>query len=110
MAIVKIETESEFNEILQQNSKLLFLKNSTTCPISHAAFEEFTSFAQFLEDITFYYLNVQEARPLSNEIASRFKVKHESPQALLFKDGEVVWNDSHWNITNEKLQTVWDEK
>ena len=28
---------------------------------------------------------VQDARPVSNEVADRLEVKHESPQCLLFK-------------------------
>jgi len=30
-------------------------------------------------------------------------VKHESPQALYFVGGEVVWNASHGGITSESL-------
>jgi bacillithiol system protein YtxJ len=51
-----------------------------------------------------YYLHVQEARALSNYIAETYSIKHESPQALLFKDGKVVWDASHWKITYASLQ------
>jgi bacillithiol system protein YtxJ len=40
---------------------------------------------------------------LSNAIAERFGVRHETPQALLIKDGRVVWHASHWSITSDSL-------
>ena len=39
---------------------------------------------------------VQHARPVSNAVVERFGVRHESPQALLLRDGRVVWHASHW--------------
>lgn len=107
--IKKINTIEEFNDVLSKESKFLFLKNSTTCPISSDAFNEFTNFAEDLAEVNVYYLNVQEARPLSNEIAERFNIKHESPQAFLFKSGEAIWNASHWNVTYSALKNEWEK-
>lgn len=104
MTKTMIQSVEEFDQILQENNTFLFFKNSTTCPISHAAFEEFENFVADQEQVPCFYLNVQEARPLSNHIAEAAAVKHESPQALLFKDGKVVWNASHWKITYSSLQ------
>ncbi|MEM7357326.1 MAG: monothiol bacilliredoxin BrxC family protein [Acidobacteriota bacterium] len=47
---------------------------------------------------------MQNARDVSNEIAQRTGVKHESPQALLMRDGTVTWHASHWSIQAEALQ------
>jgi bacillithiol system protein YtxJ len=85
------------------------LKNSTTCPISQAAFEEFEKFASDLSDEVFFYLNVQDTRDLSNQLADVYNIKHESPQVLLVNSDSVVWHDSHWNITYSKLTEVWDK-
>ncbi|MGA9288483.1 MAG: monothiol bacilliredoxin BrxC family protein, partial [Anaerobacillus sp.] len=30
-------------------------------------------------------------------------VKHQSPQALIFNEDDVVWNESHWRITYTSL-------
>jgi bacillithiol system protein YtxJ len=43
---------------------------------------------------------------LSNLIAQRFGIRHESPQALLIKDERVVWHASHWAITSESLSNA----
>lgn len=103
MPKTKISTIEEFHEIAESRDSFLIFKNSLTCPIAHAAFEEFDAFTKEHEAVAAYYLNVQEARPLSNYIAETYGVKHESPQALLFKGKEVAWNDSHWKITVESL-------
>ncbi len=106
MSLEKLSTMQQLDELLGQNKTLIFLKNSTTCPVSHEAFREFEKLSKEMETETFYYLNVQEARPFSNEIAEKFAVKHESPQALLFNDGEVAWHTSHWNITYKVLKEL----
>ncbi|MCK6258081.1 bacillithiol system redox-active protein YtxJ [Fictibacillus sp. WQ 8-8] len=103
MPLTKISDSEAFKKAISENGRVFVLKNSTTCPISHAAFEEYKKFAED-QSGNLYYLNVQEARPLSNEIAEAYGIKHESPQVLLFENGEVKWNDSHWSITYSALQ------
>ncbi|KAB2338865.1 bacillithiol system redox-active protein YtxJ [Cytobacillus depressus] len=95
--------KEDFNLAFQGSDQLLVLKHSSTCPISQVAYEEYESFANEHEQLPLYYLIVQEDRPLSNYIAETFKVKHESPQALLFKNGELAWHASHWDITYDSL-------
>ena len=104
MKKVKVNSIEEFNQVVSNNETFLFFKNSTTCPISHAAYEEFENFVTDENNVTCFYLHVQEARELSNFIAERYNVKHESPQALFFKGNEVAWNASHWKITYSTLQ------
>lgn len=106
MSLVKLNNQEEFEAISKKASRFLFLKNSTTCPISRQAFGEYEKYAES-QDVPLYYLNVQEARELSNWIAASYGVKHESPQALLFENNEVTWNDSHYNITYDALNKQW---
>ncbi|MCU0425044.1 MAG: bacillithiol system redox-active protein YtxJ [Candidatus Kapabacteria bacterium] len=90
-----------------QSGMALFFKHSSTCDISAAAWEEFLD---FLRDNTLplhsYFLVVQTARPVSNEIESRFEIRHESPQAILFHNGKSVWNDSHRRLTTQKFHEI----
>lgn len=99
----KISTVEEFEQIVKENNRFLFLKHSTTCPISAAGHEAFSAFASSHEDIPSYYLHVQDSRDVSNYISETYEVKHESPQALLFEDGKVKWHASHWNINEDEL-------
>ncbi|WP_096189764.1 bacillithiol system redox-active protein YtxJ [Evansella halocellulosilytica] len=110
MSIKKIDTIEQFNEIYNSTTAFFLLKNSTTCPISGEGYNEVEKFANEHEDLPVFFLNVQESRDLSNDIAEKFGVKHESPQALLFDDGDVIWHDSHWNVTKKNLMNAWSNK
>ncbi|RFU68762.1 bacillithiol system redox-active protein YtxJ [Peribacillus saganii] len=105
LSTVKIQTKEQFEELVKKES-FLILKHSLTCPISQEAFDEYQSFVQDHQEFNTAYLAVQEARPLSNEIAENFGIKHESPQAILFRDGKPVWNASHWKITYDSLSNA----
>nr|WP_041808351.1 bacillithiol system redox-active protein YtxJ [Evansella cellulosilytica] len=107
MSIQKIQSSDQFQRIQNEGAPFFLLKNSTTCPISHEAYNETEAFADDQSDIPVYYLNVQESRDLSNEIAAQYNVKHESPQALLFSEGSVKWHASHWKVTKKSLKDAW---
>lgn len=99
----KISTIEQFDELVKKHPKFFFMKHSLTCPISSAAFQEYQNYAADQQEIPAYFLAVQDARPLSSEIADRFQIKHESPQAILFVNGSPVWNTSHWKIKKNAL-------
>ncbi|AMQ21483.1 bacillithiol system redox-active protein YtxJ [Geobacillus sp. JS12] len=99
MGMEKLETIEQFDRVMKETERFLFVKHSLTCPISQAAFGECEKFAADHPELPIYCLYVQEARPLSNYIAETTEVKHESPQVLLFENGRVVWHASHWAIT-----------
>ncbi|MDN3018200.1 bacillithiol system redox-active protein YtxJ [Paenibacillus sp. BSR1-1] len=105
----KIDTVEQFEDLLQKESKFYLLKHSLTCPISHAAYKEYEKYADENQEIPTYFLAVQDSRPLSNDIAEKFQIKHESPQAILFSNGEAKWNASHWKITNRSLANAMNE-
>ena len=86
------------------NKTVLVFKHSTTCPISLRAFREFESFLLEANPATTYTLiTVQRSRQVSNEAAARLSVPHESPQAILIRNGRPVWNASHFEITQASL-------
>jgi bacillithiol system protein YtxJ len=109
--IRQLSTIEEWNEALRGSSErpLLVFKHSTSCSVSAGAHEDFVHYVKDKEgnEVDFALVRVIEERPVSNAIAEELGVKHASPQAILVKDGEQVWNTSHWNITysflSEKL-------
>lgn len=105
----KIDSIEEFDQTVEAGKPLIILKHSLTCPVSHAAYEEYEKFVSDDKNVESVYLAVQEARPLSNHIAEKFHIKHESPQAILFKNGDVVWHASHWKITYDSLTKALEE-
>ena len=105
MTITKIETEEQFNTLVEEDMFLLF-KHSLTCPVSAEAFDQYQKYIEEHPQVKTAYLAVQEARPLSSHVAETYEIKHQSPQAILFKDGKPAWNDSHWRITYDSLDKV----
>ena len=54
-------------------------------------------------DLDLYYLDLLNYRDISNEIAAKFQVMHESPQVLVIKNGVAVAHQSHGAINNMNL-------
>jgi bacillithiol system protein YtxJ len=88
---------------LNSNSKpQVIFKHSTTCSISRMAFSRFER-AEAPDAIDFYYLDLLNFRSISNAIAEIFQVHHESPQILLIKNGECMYDESHYGIMMDDL-------
>lgn len=51
------------------------------------------------------FIDVNTNRELSNKIAERTVVRHESPQLLLLNNGEVHWHGSHGSVQVEPIIT-----
>lgn len=103
----QIISEADVKSILDDSTRrpVLVFKHSTTCPVSaraHRAWAEFLDSPQAgLVDHAF--VRVIEERPASLGLAERVGVGHQSPQALLIRDGRALWHDSHRGITVEAL-------
>ena len=83
---------------------VLLFKHSLSCPTSSWAFSEFNSYLEQADPTVSYNLiTVQTARKVSAEAASRLHIHHESPQAILVRDGRGVWNASHSSITASSI-------
>lgn len=106
-SIREIRQLKELEEALAVSSKrtVLLFKHSLTCPISRRAYNELISYLEEADpEVSYNLITVQTARPISNEIASRLGVRHESPQAILVRDGREIWNASHFAITSSSLR------
>ena len=98
-----IEALDTFLEASAERPVLIY-KHSLTCGSSAAAFEELQDLlAEPSFGVAVGMVKVQLARAVSNEIARRFGVRHESPQILLIKGGRVAWSASHFNVTTESI-------
>lgn len=80
-------------------------KHSTRCSISSMAKARLER-ADALTGIDFYYLDLLQYRNISNEVAEIFSVHHESPQILLIKNGECVYDESHNGISMHEIAEV----
>ncbi|MFC4775588.1 bacillithiol system redox-active protein YtxJ [Paenibacillus sp. GCM10023252] len=103
----ELTTIEEWNEVLRHSDKepVLLLKHSTACPISGAAYGEFTVYARKPKrKLSCVMVKVIESRSVSNQMTADLGTKHESPQIFLIHRREVLWHASHWTITYERIE------
>ncbi len=96
----------QLNEIidLSTTKPVLIFKHSTRCSISRMSLKQFENEFDLDEKVTPYYLDLLENRNISNEIATKFNVEHQSPQLILIKEGVAVYNVSHSDIQVDDLR------
>lgn len=79
---------------------LLLFKHSFTCGVSAEALDELVTHLNGRPaEATYAMVTVQTHREVSNAVARKLGVRHETPQALLVRDGRVVWSASHFRVT-----------
>lgn len=96
---------AQLNEIISVSYEkpVAIFKHSTRCSVSRMALKQFENEFDSSDKVTPYFLDLIEHRDISNEIASRFGVTHQSPQLILIKEGKAIYNVSHSDIDAEEL-------
>ena len=96
----------QLNEITEASLEkpLVIFKHSTRCSVSRMALKQFEKEFDSVDEVDIYFLDLIEYRSVSNEIANRFQVVHQSPQLLLIKEGKSVYDVSHSDIDAEELK------
>ena len=96
--LLKIDEKSK-------NKIQILFKHSTRCSVSTFAKRilenEYND--SIKEQFDVYYIDLISYRDVSNEIASRYKVEHESPQLIVIKEGVAVFTSSHSDVSFEKV-------
>lgn len=96
---IALTDENELGTIkeLSKSRPQLIFKHSTRCSISSMAKSRLERSEQ-PEIADFHFLDLIKFRTLSNKIADDFSVHHQSPQVLLIKNMECVYEESHNGI------------
>ena len=104
MSWITLETETQLTEIRERSSDRpqVIFKHSTRCSTSQLVKSRLER-SQLPPAIDFYYLDLIRYRPVSNKIAETFRVHHESPQILVIRNGECVYDESHLGITMDDI-------
>jgi bacillithiol system protein YtxJ len=109
--LTNLHTVDELDAAIAESRQRLVLlfKHSRTCGISCEALDELhMHLSERAEHVSYKLITVQSHRPVSDAAATRLGVRHETPQAILLKDGEPVWCASHFRITNRELRRAID--
>ena len=99
--------ESQIAEIIALSNSIpvYIFKHSTTCGISAQAKENLEiSFKNTDKPFLLYYLDLLKYRSISNEVASKLNVHHQSPQLILVHNGKVTFTTSHHKIKTNILE------
>ncbi len=105
----QVINQAELKEILSSSAfsrtPILFFKHSSRCGISRMILSRFQEkYAEILDEVPCYLINVLDQRDISNFLASNFAITHESPQLLLVSGDNCLANASHNDILNLPLQ------
>jgi len=101
---IQLTNLDQLQEIKAATGYSAIFKHSTRCSISMMARKRFEfDWTAIPEGIPLYFLDLIAHREISNTIAEIFEVRHESPQLLLIKDGECIYETSHGEISAEEL-------
>ena len=98
--LIKLDTLDKLQAAIEESRirPVLLFKHSSSCGISAGVFREVS-----LVDSEINIIVVQTDRHISNEIERHTGIKHQSPQAIVLKDGEAVYHASHYDITAEDI-------
>lgn len=109
LGLTSLRDLTELDKALRNSHRrpVLLFKHSHTCGISAEALDELrTHIDELLPSLPADYamVTVQTHREVSNRIAERLGVRHETPQAILVRDGRVLWSASHFRVNAAELQ------
>jgi bacillithiol system protein YtxJ len=89
-----LESLEQLEALLASPERAVFFKHSTRCPVSAWAEERVSDYVR-VHGSEIHLIDVLRSRPLSNLLAERLRVRHESPQLLIVQNGRCVAHASH---------------
>lgn len=102
-----LSSVEELKEIINRSETRpqVIFKHSIRCSISSVAKNRLDK-ASSPSDVDFYYLDLINYREVSSKIAEIFVIDHESPQVLVIRNGECVYDESHMGINMQDILAV----
>ncbi len=95
---------------LIKNSKLkpkVIFKHSTRCGISRMALNQFeNNYTTDKDQAVYYLLDLIANRDVSNAVAEKLSVQHQSPQVIVIDNEHVIHTESHHGIDIKKIQEL----
>ena len=110
--LIHLQNLDDLDRLLSESHArpLLLFKHSYSCGVSAEALDELVDHlnadvvAAGLTEPQYAMVTVQTHRDVSNAVSTRLGVRHETPQALLVRDGRVVWAASHFRVTADAMK------
>ncbi len=105
----KLTESAQIEEIkeLSKTKPVLIFKHSTRCAVSSMSLDRLLRNwkTEDGEKVVPYLLDLIAFRSLSNQIEEIFGVPHESPQVILIRNGQAVYDNSHYGISYPEIMS-----
>ncbi len=91
------------------DTPVMIFKHSTRCSISSSAINRVERNWNNEQDdakVKPYYLDLIAHRDVSNEIARKWNIEHQSPQVLVIKNGECIYTETHMGINYDEIVNI----
>ncbi len=98
----EINSNEELENLFEQSNEkpVVLFKHSLTCPISAGVYQEISG-----ADADVNLVVIQHSRHLSTAIAERTGIRHESPQAIVLRNGKPIYHASHYDVTAADVES-----
>lgn len=110
MEWIELRNVNELEQIKQksQEEPIVIFKHSTSCAISSMAINrlERSWNSEEMGNVKPYYLDLIRHRDVSNQIVETFGIAHQSPQVIVVKNGDVIYDTSHMGINYNDIKKV----
>ena len=110
--LMSVHRIDELDDLLAEsgNHPLLLFKHSRSCGISAEALDELIEHLNSsavggpTHPTRYAVVTVQTHREVSNAVAARLGIRHETPQAIIVRGGKAVWSASHFRVNADSIQ------
>lgn len=102
-----LQSIGQLNEIDEKSKDKLVVvfKHSTRCATSSMALRAFQQgFNPEQDNVDLYFLDLLSYRDVSDEIAVRYQVLHQSPQIIIIKEGKALGHYAHHRINASVIE------
>lgn len=103
----ELNAEAQLEELLEESNTqpVLIYKHSTRCGISSMTLNRLESdWDEAMNGIRAYFLDLIAYRMVSNAVAEKLGVMHQSPQVILLRNGKVIHDASHMEISAQRIK------
>ena len=106
---IELTTSEQLINAIENSSlqPIILFKHSTRCSISSMAKSRFeNNWNTENKNVAIYYLDLIAHRNISNEIAEITGIEHQSPQAIVLKNKEVIYQATHSDIDAKSINEI----
>ena len=106
---IELESIEQLQEIITttEEKPILLFKHSTRCGTSSMALSSFEgTWSSDDELCDLYYLDLLRHRDVSNEIEDITGIQHQSPQCIVIKGKDIIYDESHSGIDARRIETL----